>query len=131
MAGQGLSVVSVRDMTQRQRTEQALHASSERYRLIVQTATEGIWMLDADDRTSFVRAEPAHSMEDETPRGEELARRMGVRTPSLYYYFAFLSWLAPGTIPPDVLEQLSPLHTKRLRDWGWQLGVLFDGGPLV
>jgi PAS domain S-box-containing protein len=54
MAGQGLSVVSVRDMTQRQRTEQALHASSERYRLIVQTATEGIWMLDAGNRTSFV-----------------------------------------------------------------------------
>ncbi|QBE64345.1 ABC transporter substrate-binding protein [Pseudoduganella lutea] len=54
MAGQGLSVVSVRDMTQRQRTEQALHVSSERYRLIVQTATEGIWMLEAGDRTSFV-----------------------------------------------------------------------------
>ncbi|QGZ39794.1 PAS domain S-box-containing protein [Pseudoduganella flava] len=52
--GQGLSIVAVRDMTQRQRTEQALHASSERYRLIVQTATEGIWMTDAHDRTSFV-----------------------------------------------------------------------------
>ncbi|WEF31347.1 PAS domain S-box protein [Pseudoduganella chitinolytica] len=52
--GQGLSVVSVRDMTQRQRTEQALHASSERYRLIVQTAAEGIWMTDEHDRTSFV-----------------------------------------------------------------------------
>ncbi|HEX8603739.1 MAG TPA: PAS domain S-box protein, partial [Pseudoduganella sp.] len=54
LAGQGWSVVSVRDMTQRQRTEQALHASSERYRQIVQTATEGIWMTDAGDRTSFV-----------------------------------------------------------------------------
>ncbi|WP_193615658.1 PAS domain S-box protein [Massilia sp. YMA4] len=54
MAGQGLSVVSVRDMTQRQRAEQALHASSERYRLIVQTAAEGIWMTDEHDRTSFV-----------------------------------------------------------------------------
>ncbi|WP_173346223.1 PAS domain S-box protein [Pseudoduganella dura] len=53
-ASQGWSVVSVRDMTQRQRTEQALHASSERYRQIVQTATEGIWMTDAGDRTSFV-----------------------------------------------------------------------------
>lgn len=45
---------------------------------------------------------------------------------ALYYYFMFLSWLAPDTIPLDVLERLSPLHTKRLRDWGWQLGVLFD-----
>ena len=54
MAGQGLSVISVRDMTQRQRAEEALHASSERYRLIVQTAAEGIWMTDAGDQTSFV-----------------------------------------------------------------------------
>ncbi|MES2261060.1 MAG: PAS domain S-box protein [Pseudomonadota bacterium] len=54
MAGQGLSVVSLRDMTQRQRAEEALHASSERYRLIVQTAAEGIWMTDASDNTSFV-----------------------------------------------------------------------------
>ncbi|HEY1151981.1 MAG TPA: PAS domain S-box protein [Pseudoduganella sp.] len=54
MAGQGLSVISVRDMTQRQRAEEALHASSERYRLIVQTAAEGIWMTDAEDKTSFV-----------------------------------------------------------------------------
>jgi len=54
MAGQGLSVLSVRDMTQRQRAEEALHASSERYRLIVQTAAEGIWMTDAEDKTSFV-----------------------------------------------------------------------------
>jgi two-component system sensor histidine kinase/response regulator len=52
--GPGLSIVAVRDMTQRQRTEQALHASSERYRLIVQTATEGIWMTDAGGRTTFV-----------------------------------------------------------------------------
>jgi len=54
LEGQGLSVLSLRDMTQRQRAEQALHASSERYRLIVQTAAEGIWMTDANDRTSFV-----------------------------------------------------------------------------
>src|SRR5262249_48471122 len=37
-----------------QRAEEALHASSERYRLIVQTAAEGIWMTDAGDKTSFV-----------------------------------------------------------------------------
>ncbi len=52
--GQGLVVLSLRDMTQRQRAEEALQASSERYRLIVQTAAEGIWMCDAADRTSFV-----------------------------------------------------------------------------
>jgi len=54
LGGQELVVVTLRDMTQRQRAEEAMHASSERYRLIVQTAAEGIWMTDADDRTTFV-----------------------------------------------------------------------------
>ena len=48
LGGQQLVVVTLRDMTQRQRAEEAMHASSERYRLIVQTAAEGIWMTDAD-----------------------------------------------------------------------------------
>ncbi len=54
LGGQALVLVSLRDMTQRQRAEEALQASSERYRLIVQTAAEGIWMCDANDQTSFV-----------------------------------------------------------------------------
>ena len=54
LGGQELVIMALRDMTQRQRAEEALQASSERYRLIVQTAAEGIWMSDADDRTTFV-----------------------------------------------------------------------------
>jgi PAS domain S-box-containing protein len=54
LAGQDLVILALRDMTQRQRAEEALHASSERYRQIVQTAAEGIWMTNADDRTTFV-----------------------------------------------------------------------------
>jgi len=37
-----------------ERVADALRSSEARYRLIVETATEGIWILDADDRTSFV-----------------------------------------------------------------------------
>ena len=62
MAGQVYSIVSLRDMTQRQRAEEALHASSERYRLIVQTAAEGIWMTDADGKTTFVNPKMAHML---------------------------------------------------------------------
>jgi PAS domain S-box-containing protein len=54
LAGQQLVIVALRDMTQRQRAEEALQASSARYRQIVQTAAEGIWMTNADDRTTFV-----------------------------------------------------------------------------
>ncbi len=62
MAGQVFSIVSLRDMTQRQRAEEALHASSERYRLIVQTAAEGIWMTDAEGNTTFVNPKMAHML---------------------------------------------------------------------
>ncbi|NYE61974.1 PAS domain S-box-containing protein [Duganella sp. 1224] len=51
---QELVIMALRDMTQRQRAEEALQASSERYRQIVQTAAEGIWMTNADDLTTFV-----------------------------------------------------------------------------
>ncbi|MBV7537242.1 PAS domain S-box protein [Duganella sp. sic0402] len=54
LGGQELVIMALRDMTQRQRAEEALQASSERYRQIVQTAAEGIWMTNADDRTTFV-----------------------------------------------------------------------------
>ncbi len=62
MAGQVFSIVSLRDMTQRQRAEEALHASSERYRLIVQTAAEGIWMTDAEGKTTFVNPKMARML---------------------------------------------------------------------
>jgi two-component system sensor histidine kinase/response regulator len=66
LPGQNLSVVSLRDMTQRQRTDEALHTSSERYRLIVQTAAEGIWMTDAEDCTTFVNPTMARMLGYET-----------------------------------------------------------------
>jgi len=65
LAGQDLAVMSLRDMTQRQRAEEALHASSERYRLIVQTAAEGIWMTGADDKTCFVNPTMARMLDYE------------------------------------------------------------------
>jgi two-component system sensor histidine kinase/response regulator len=65
LAGLDLAVMSLRDMTQRQRAEEALHASSERYRLIVQTAAEGIWMTGADDKTCFVNPTMARMLDYE------------------------------------------------------------------
>jgi PAS domain S-box-containing protein len=52
---QGVIVLSV-DITGRRDAEEALRASEERYRLIVETATEGIWMLDPHGRTTFANS---------------------------------------------------------------------------
>ena len=43
-----------KEMSERMRAEDALRTSEEKYRSIVETATEGIWMADPDCRTTFV-----------------------------------------------------------------------------
>ncbi|MGG6294867.1 PAS domain S-box protein [Leptolyngbya sp. AN02str] len=42
------------DITENKRQELALQASEARYRNIIETAMEGVWMLDAEHRTTFV-----------------------------------------------------------------------------
>ncbi len=46
----------VQDITNRKQTEAALRQSEERYRQIVDTANEGIWVIDEHRRTTFVNA---------------------------------------------------------------------------
>jgi diguanylate cyclase (GGDEF)-like protein/PAS domain S-box-containing protein len=46
-------LVSMRDVSASMRTDAALRASEQQHRLIVELAREGIWMVDADGRTTF------------------------------------------------------------------------------
>ena len=50
------------DITERKRAEEALRASEEKYRRIVETANEGIWEIDQDARTTFVNARMAEML---------------------------------------------------------------------
>jgi PAS domain S-box-containing protein len=50
------------DISERRGREQALRASEERYRNIVETTSEGVWMIDADHRTTYVNRRMAQML---------------------------------------------------------------------
>src|SRR5918992_1012662 len=52
----------IRDLTERRTAAQALEESERRYRRIAETAAEGIWVLDADHRTTFVNPRAAEML---------------------------------------------------------------------
>jgi len=54
-AGEGWIIVTVaRDVTKRKQAENALHKSEQGYRTMIDSAPEGVWMLDPGRRTSEV-----------------------------------------------------------------------------
>jgi len=52
--GPATIIGNVVDITERRLTENALRDSEENYRRIVETSSEGIWMVDLDFRTTYV-----------------------------------------------------------------------------
>jgi PAS domain S-box-containing protein len=52
----------VTDISERMRHEQAVRASEERYRNIIETTTEGVWMIDGDHRTTYVNRRMAEML---------------------------------------------------------------------
>ena len=59
---EGLSVY-LQDISARKQTEQALLESQEKYRQIVDTAQEGIWMIDQHNKTVFVNRKMCEMLE--------------------------------------------------------------------
>jgi PAS domain S-box-containing protein len=53
---------TMQDVTDRRRAEEALRRSEEQYRRIVETAHEGIWVVDAEGRTTFANRQLARML---------------------------------------------------------------------
>ncbi len=60
--GQDEVLAIVRDISEQRRAQDALRESEARYRLIVETAHEGVWTTDAAGRTTFVNARMAEML---------------------------------------------------------------------
>ncbi|MET0071676.1 MAG: EAL domain-containing protein [Candidatus Thiodiazotropha sp.] len=61
--GRVVSVLGIaHDITDQMMAAEALRSSEERYRLIVDTASEGIWVADSDNITTFVNAPMAEML---------------------------------------------------------------------
>jgi PAS domain S-box-containing protein len=93
----------VTDITERKRAEDAVRQSEEKYRRIVETTNEGIWLLDSNFDTSFVNRQMAEML------GYQPAEMLGR---SVFDYF----------FPEDVgrkrrgLARRREMHSEQLDD---------------
>jgi PAS domain S-box-containing protein len=62
LSGLALTIVTLRDISRRRADEEILRTSEERYRQIVQTAEEGIWMINRQEHTTFVNPKMAQML---------------------------------------------------------------------
>jgi len=123
MDGQRIFGAFMRDVSQRVQQQQALQRSEERYRRIVQTAEEGIWMVAPDATTTFVNPKMARML------GYEAAEMLGR---SLY---DFMDERAAGEARENMRRRaqgIAEQHDFRLRRKdGSDLWTAMSTSPIV
>ncbi len=78
--GEVVAFVAIfRDLSERKRQEAALRATETSYQKLVETAHEGIWMVDVEDRATFVNQRMADLL------GYTVEEMLG-RSPSEFYF---------------------------------------------
>jgi PAS domain S-box-containing protein len=78
--GQVSGLVGIeRDVTERKHAEDALRESESRYRLLVETSIEGIWIMDREHRTSYVNQSMADML------GYEPAEMLGKKVEEFFF----------------------------------------------
>lgn len=115
-------VQTFEDVSQRKRVEEALRQSEERYRTIVTTANEGIWLIDLQARTVYANERMAQMLGYST---EELSKR------------SVLDCIDPGDEPThrerighNMRGQAEQFDTRFLRKDGSEVLVLGCTSPV-
>src|SRR3954452_20493139 len=103
------------DIAERHGREQALRASEERYRNIVETTAEGVWMIDADHHTTYVNRRMAEML------GYTIDEMLGRPVSDS---------LAAGA-PPDAAVQPRQREVLYVRKDGSRMWGLLSGSPLT
>jgi PAS domain S-box-containing protein len=96
-------LTTVQDVTERKRAEEALRRSEDQYRRIVETTHEGIWLIDAAGRTTFVNRQLAEMLRCpvEELRGAPLTD--------------FLDEEDQGIVGPDLARRAAPGNPHEVR----------------
>ena len=103
------------DIAERHGREQALRASEERYRNIVETTAEGVWMIDADHQTTYVNRRMAEML------GHTIDEMLGRPV---------ADFLAAGA-PPESSMEPRQREVQYVRKDGSRMWGLLSGSPLT
>ncbi|GAI77244.1 unnamed protein product [marine sediment metagenome] len=112
------------DITERKQTEEALRKSEERYRHIVETANEGIWVLDADHMTVFTNSKMA----------EMLGYTMGEMIGKPLFAFTDDEWhaISETTLRKPHCKRVAERHDFKFRHKdGTELWAIVSTKPLL
>jgi two-component system, cell cycle sensor histidine kinase and response regulator CckA len=111
----------IRDLTAQRKSAEALRLSEERYRRIVETMNEGIWILDTDSRTTFVNARVAQML------GRDANELMGEPLVGFVHQDSLATVEAKLSRDQAVIPQQSEI--KLVRKDGTDLWVFLDWTP--
>ncbi len=122
-AGRKAVLVVAQDITERKQWERKLQESEEKYRQIVETAHEGIWVINAENETVFVNARMAEML------GYTVDEMLGQPL------FAFLDTEGEAVVKAEIERRKRGLRgqyelTFRRKD-GTRLWTFISANPLV
>ncbi len=117
------ALAMVNDISARKQAEEALRASEEKYRRIVETAHEGVWITDAESRTTYVNRRMAEMLGYEA--GELVGRQ----------FFDFLTEESQAIARQKTVRRKRGIResyelTARRKD-GSEVATLVSASPIV